>query len=725
MATVLFTVVGTAFGGPLGGAIGGLLSRQVDQSLFGSGAREGPRLKELSVTTSSYGQPMPRIFGRMRVGGTVIWSTELTEHSETQGGKGQSKTTNYSYSASFAVALSSTPVSRIGRIWADGNLLRGNGGDLKVEGEMRLYNGLGNEPVDPLIAADKGGDAPAFRDCAYVVFENLQLGEFGNRIPALTFEVFADEAPEVLLGYLVPQAEVDGVNERIEHVRGFADEGGAIASTLSTIDRVFPLTYRVDHRGLCVSMRHPAPSETPTLPQQLSPLASSDEIERHKQHGVADPREPVALRYYDEQRDYQPGVQRAVGLRQPGRELMIDLPAVLDAASAKQIVNSKAHQAKWRSERVVWRVSEIDPAIGAGSVVRVPENPGNWLVKSWEWFDKGVELTLERIPPSLGMITGSDPGTANTPPDLPAAPTVLAAIEVPNDGFSNVDTAKLFAAVTGRTDNWSGASLFAEQGVSLVPIGSTGSRGAVIGTLAVPLGGSQGLFFEPAATAEISLDGSSADIGAADLNALANGSNRVCVGGEILQYSNAEEVSKGRWRLCGLLRGRGGTEPAAIAGHPLGTTVVFLNDRLVELDPAIVPPEAASRIAAIGRGDTAPVFAMLQNAGISRRPPSPVHPRVVIGPDGAWELCWTRRARGQWRWEALFEIPLIEQEELYSVGFGPANNPHRTWNTTSPSLLLEPTEISTLLADHGPGAIWVRQVGTFAASPALHLAQLD
>jgi hypothetical protein len=50
MATILLTAVGTAVGGPLGGAIGALVGRQVDQRIFGSGKREGPRLKELTVT---------------------------------------------------------------------------------------------------------------------------------------------------------------------------------------------------------------------------------------------------------------------------------------------------------------------------------------------------------------------------------------------------------------------------------------------------------------------------------------------------------------------------------------------------------------------------------------------------------------------------------------------------------------------------------------------------
>ena len=74
MATLLLTAVGTAIGGPIGGSIGALIGQQVDRRVFGGGGREGPRLRELAISTSSYGQAIPRQFGRMRVPGTVIWS---------------------------------------------------------------------------------------------------------------------------------------------------------------------------------------------------------------------------------------------------------------------------------------------------------------------------------------------------------------------------------------------------------------------------------------------------------------------------------------------------------------------------------------------------------------------------------------------------------------------------------------------------------------------------
>ncbi len=135
MATLVLTAVGTAIGGPIGGAIGGLIGNMADHAiLFRPKGRQGARLNELQVQTSSYGTQVPRLFGTMRVAGTVIWASDLKESSSRSGGgKGRASVTSYAYSASFAVALSARGVRGVRRIWADGNLLRGAAGDFKTE----------------------------------------------------------------------------------------------------------------------------------------------------------------------------------------------------------------------------------------------------------------------------------------------------------------------------------------------------------------------------------------------------------------------------------------------------------------------------------------------------------------------------------------------------------------------------------------------------------------
>jgi hypothetical protein len=725
MATIVLTAFGTAVGGPIGGAIGALIGQQIDtRVLFAPNGREGPRMRDLTISTSSYGQPIPRQFGRMRVGGTVIWSTDLVESKRKEkGGKGQPSTTVYSYSASFAVALSSTPIARVGRIWADGNLLRGVQGDLKVGGTLRIYRGFGDDPVDPLIAADKGIAAPAFRDCAYAVFEDLELGDYGNRIPALSFEVFAEGGDEsVSLAQLVSGAVPLSLAPPLAHARGFADEGGPLASTLAAIDQVIPLVCMSGNEGLTIATRDAAGSDIVTLPEQLAPEDLGQDAARHKQRAGIPAREPAALRYYDEDRDYQTGVQRASGGSRAGRELMIDLPATMSASGARQLASDSANRARWQHETVTWRIGELDPRITPGSIVRLPDAPGHWLLRGWEWMDRGIALELERLAPASGPARPGDPGQSLSPPDLVIPPTRLAAIELPPDGNTNPSAPLLFAAVSAANSAWRGAALFAVQGTALVELGTSSTQRAIIGTLEAPLEPSTGILFEPAATAQIILTAHDLSLTDTDLSGLAAGANRMLIGGELVQFMRAEPQGGARWRLSGLLRGRGGTEPEAVLGHSAQSPVFLIDDSLVPLDPQLVPPLASSRIAAIGTGDSETVIAALANPGLSRRPPCPVHPRHRIEADGSVIYSWARRARGHWRWDDSVEVPLIEEREAYVVGYGPVDAPAMVWERGVHWLQITPGEREALPTISGPTQLWVRQIGTFSQSPPLLLA---
>lgn len=726
MATLILTAVGTAIGGPIGGAIGALVGQQADRLIFGSGTRQGPRLRELAISSSSYGQPIARHFGRIRVPGTVIWSTDLIEtRRKDKGRKGQPSTVNYSYSASFAVALSSTPIARLGRIWADGNLLRGAADDLKVGGTLRIYLGHGDDPVDPLIAAARAGQAPAFRDCAYVVFESLELGDFGNRIPALSFEVFAHHGSDgVSLAQLVPAAMVPAP-VLLPQTLGFADEGGPLAGTLATIDQVIPLVCTSGSSGLAIGPRAMSDAAIITLSAPLAAQDRSPEESRQRQRSGPPARQPTALRYYDEARDYQPGVQRAVGIREAGRELMVELPATMTASGARQLANDSANRSRWQSETVIWRTGELDPRLVPGAIVRIPDSPGHWLLRNWEWFDRGIELELERIAPSRSSIRASDPGEGLPLSDLAIPATQLTATEIPSDGNVNPATPLIFAALSAASNAWRGAAIFAVQGTALVEIGTSGSQRAVIGTLDEPLPPSAALLFEPQARAMVTLAADDLGFSDSDLDGLASGANRLLIGGEVVQFARAEPLGAGRWQLTGLLRGRGGTEHSAALGHGAQTPLVLLDDSLVPLDPELAPPLASTRVAAIGTGDGDAVIAPLANPGLSRRPPCPVHARLRLGQDGARTFSWTRRARGQWRWDSVVELPLVEERELYRVGFGPIDAPHASWTTTIAELALAQAEVSNLTATHGPGNLWVRQIGTYDQSPALFLAALS
>lgn len=726
MATLVLTALGTALGGPIGGAIGALIGRQADQAVFGSGKRTGPRLKELAVTTSSYGQPIPRQFGRMRTAGTIIWATDLVESKSTEGGgKGKPSTTTFSYSASFAVAVSSTPIREVRRVWADGKLLRGAAGDLKVEGTMRTHRGFGDGPVDPLIAADRGIEVPGFRDFAYVVFEDLQLADFGNRIPALTFEVIGEEESSVRLDRILPQASAEAGGLLVPHARGFADEGGPIAATLGAIDRVYPLSISLVGDRLQLSAREVFPADAPLLAEELVAVKRGREADRREQRGESLDREPLALRYYDEARDYQPGVQRATGSRPQGRENVLDLPATLSANGAKILVNACAHRTRWSNERRSWLCSELDPSLRPGSVVRLADHPGSWLVRNWEWHEGGVELSLERLAPEMSNTAPGDPGLASPAEDLSTPETKLDVFELPSGGASPSEALALFAAAAAPNAAWRGATLFVAQGDSLVEIGKTGSVRAVIGELTNPLEPGGLHLLDRGASLEIEICSEDGVFPSSDLIGLATGANRLLVGGEVLQYLHAKRVGPTRWTLSGLLRGRAGTEHLSQVAHPAGSRVALLDEALVALDPARVGSSPDTRIAAIGRGDPEPVFARLRNFGCSRQPLSPVHPSVTVTSDASWSFAWTRRARGQWHWADWVDVPLVEERERYLVGYGQTDAPFQSWLTQAPTIAFSSTERSQLVSANGSADLWVKQVGTYAHSPPLLLGRFS
>ena len=73
----------TLTGATLGAQAGALAGSLIDQSLFAASGRaravSGPRLSDLKVTASTEGAPVPRLYGRARLGGQIIWATNLEE----------------------------------------------------------------------------------------------------------------------------------------------------------------------------------------------------------------------------------------------------------------------------------------------------------------------------------------------------------------------------------------------------------------------------------------------------------------------------------------------------------------------------------------------------------------------------------------------------------------------------------------------------------------------
>lgn len=183
--------VGASLGWIVGSIIGALV-------LPDKNNQRGPRLGDLQVTTSAYGQPVPRGYGVFRMGGNVTWieagQIKEVKNSRTVGKGGGSKVTNFEYYASFAIDFGEGPAADVLRIWADSKLIydkRSAVDHISEEGlAFRFYEGTEDQLPDPLEVADLGEDnVPGYRGHVRIVFDNLPLANFGNRIPSISAEI--------------------------------------------------------------------------------------------------------------------------------------------------------------------------------------------------------------------------------------------------------------------------------------------------------------------------------------------------------------------------------------------------------------------------------------------------------------------------------------------------------------------------------------------------------
>ena len=238
MATILLSAAGASIGAGFGGsilglsgavigrAVGATLGRVIDQRLMGPGSQpvETGRIDRFRLTGASEGAPIGQVWGRMRVSGQVIWASRFLETATTSGGGGKGtptrpKVTEYSYSVSLAVALCEGEITRVGRVWADGVEIG------RDDVTMRVYSGSEDQLPDPKMEAVEGaGAVPAYRGIAYVVFEDLDLGAFGNRVPQFSFEVQRQaQGPQI-----------DTVTDLVRGISGVALIPGTGEYTLAT-----------------------------------------------------------------------------------------------------------------------------------------------------------------------------------------------------------------------------------------------------------------------------------------------------------------------------------------------------------------------------------------------------------------------------------------------------------------------------------------------------------
>ncbi len=201
MAQLIIAAAGAAVGFAIGGPTGaqwGWIAGSTIGGMMNQPSFDGPRLGDLSVSSSAYGSTIPYLEGHTRMAGQVIWASQKREIATTTSeGKGGSEYTTYTYEVDLHILLTENPIVDVTRVWSNGKLIwtRRDGSTVESRdasdntsrwSRFTVYSGAADQMPDP----DGHPNAPAYRGRGSVFIKDLGLGSSGA-IPNLTFEVTA------------------------------------------------------------------------------------------------------------------------------------------------------------------------------------------------------------------------------------------------------------------------------------------------------------------------------------------------------------------------------------------------------------------------------------------------------------------------------------------------------------------------------------------------------
>ena len=695
MANVLLASVGRSEGGVTGQFVGSVAGRAIDRTI---GLVPNPNV--LRVQSSAYGESIPRLFGSLRVSGNVLWSTGLREESASAKlGFGAS-----SYSTSVAIGLSARPIVDVGRIWADGKLIRDADGEMGVAGSLRVYKGTEDQTADPVVTAVQGvTNAPAYRGTAYCVFEHLQLGEFGNRLPQLSFEVFADNVPPVLGAIVSDLAEAAGAKPIIADalttvVTGYGIGGGA---SLGEAINQIALIESCDsvNTAYGVSLVTPMTSSV----QRIGTAASGARVDGivssnwWRSETVSNAANNVEVGFFDSLRDYQFGQQRSSSMKSGGRTLRVTLPAVMGSETAKGVADRLTRESERSRQTRTLSVPYGYSSLETGDKILFGTDTREWRIRAQSFEGMVITFELESTASNIGLVPLTDSGTVPANPLDKQGPTDLRVLDLPAFDSDGGTSPRIWLAAGGGSA-WRLARIEAslDDGQTYNEVGTLRRR-SVVGVSAQPLQTGPADRWDRVNSLFVTLTNTDDWLESASESSVLSGANLALVGRELIQFANVEPLGLGKFKLSGLLRGRYGTEEC-VSRHQAGEGFVLIDStRMLRVDLGQLAIGTPITVRATGPLDTT-ATCTVQRLVIEGSNLVPFSPVSLIGrrdTDGTVHLRWTRRSRLGSNWVDGIDTPLGESNEQYRISVK-SNTSLAQFTCSSENLTISSAEQATM-----------------------------
>jgi hypothetical protein len=700
---------------------------------------QGPRLDDKKVTTSTYGDPIPLVYGPdNRIAGNVIWSTGLIEKSKKEKsgkGGGGSTSESYTYSVSFDVAIMGRPGQQVRRVWMNNKLVfdlsvgvslpayDAVNGSLYTKAmathtvfeEMHFWPGTTTQIPDAMVEAIEGvGNVPAYRGICHVSFKTLQLADFGNRLPNIEFEIEADTT--IVLGQVVHdicgRSNVDNTSVigLVDPIRGYI-----IARPSNGAGAIAPLgmAYHFDvaeQRGqIRFVKRARAMKATIPVSQMGAHEGNEEAIEpiRHNTLSTVDLPRQMTVSFADPALDYQSNSQRAIRDQGATENLeSVQFPLTMSVDEGRRIAD-RLLWSPWAARKsATFKVDDTWVRRDPGDVlgIQVSDQVVPYKLLRMTRGDNGViDAEVQRDDPELYNSTAD--GVAGTIPANTVrfpGPTELVLIDSPIFRDLEDDTG-FYWAVTAPEDGWRGAEIMrsSDGGTTYNTMSEVAVR-STFGNVASALPSGPTAYWDRGSIITVVLDRADDELESLTEFEVLNGNNAFWlgpatgVGGEVAQFATATLIAPQTYELTDLLRGRRGTE-SFVGTHGSNETFILLDPSTLgrsDLGPGDWDSSRMYKpVSFLTDIDDTPSQAFT-NTGVGKMPFSPVHVLGTRDTSNNLTVEWVRRSRLQSSGLAG-PVPLGEETEAYEVDIFSGAAVVRTIAATTPTISYSAAEQAT------------------------------
>lgn len=623
----------------------------------------------------------------------------------------------------------STDVSSFDPDPHDGSHLAG--GYIPGTGGITFYLGTDTQTPDPFMTSRLGaGNVPGYRGLTYCMIKDLELVNYGNRIPNISAEILFDPGPVALSeivaalmtepGYEPTQYDVSALT--LTMIDGVEFDQEVYKESLHKLMALYLFDSAEVDGQIIFKFRDGLPVVSIPI-DDVGALADTTTQEPRLTETLTDEQqvpETVWIRYYDPLKQFDQAAQYSKRISQPYASALLENPAVEN--SRLQItmdvpISQDGVTVRQQADKVLYslwsdrfhatlklppKYIQLDPT----DIIEIPYQNDFVLIRLAQ-VDRGAAWPLQLSGVSHDYhhsvaTGGSGPGSGGSPPPADTPPgTVLVLLDCPfiedADSHDVQDTGIYFALGTTlntglffdvASHQWHGGTVYrSTDNVAFDQIGKTNVaafRGVAKNILPAPT--SAPWVFDDSHTLTVTWTGYDATLqigpgqvpmtltdseltdGHENLAALIKGDGSL----ELLQFGHVTNNGDGTLTFSHLIRGVRGTETMA-AGHAIGDVFVVLTGAEGHADLPLGDRNINRYYVALSDG-LSPDFSMPTTEKTVSRDLMPYAPTQIGGYIDAFGniiISWARRTRlGASNWAAgtiAAGGPLSEEFEEYEI----------------------------------------------------------